>query len=35
MDKKTIFGIELRAEEKISEETLCELSNGKGSDDDE
>lgn len=35
MEKKTIFGVEIGADEEISEETLRELSNGKGDDEDE
>ncbi|MDD4592917.1 MAG: hypothetical protein PHG06_21225 [Parabacteroides sp.] len=35
MDKsKNILGIELKDNEKISEETLKELSDGKGDDDE-
>lgn len=35
MDKqKNIFGVELKDDEEISEETLKELSDGKGDDDE-
>lgn len=34
MDKKNILDVELQEGEEVSEETLNELSNGKGEDDE-
>lgn len=34
MDKKNILDVELQEGEEVSEETLDELSNGKGEDDE-
>jgi len=33
-DKKNVLGVELGPNEEVSEETLKELSNGKGDDDE-